>query len=131
MGYHARADRYTYLSQIGLSIAVAGVSGPSIVRDNRSTRAGWRRWTLATVSAATVLVLAAVAWRQTTYWRDAEALWTRTVACTEQNLTAHYNLGLVYARQGKTAEAISHLREGLKVDFDRATTDRRGRRPLG
>ena len=58
-------------------------------------------WMLAVVSAAAVLLLAAVAWRQTSYWRNAETVWTRAIACTEQNVMAHYNLALVYVQQGK------------------------------
>ena len=46
---------------------------------------------LTVVSGAAVLALAAVAWRQTSYWRNAETLWTHTLACTEQNALAHYN----------------------------------------
>ena len=98
---HARADRYTYLSQIGLSIALAwGVW--SVYRSRQSRQAvRWRRWMLAVVSAAAVLLLAAVAWRQTSYWRNAETLWTHALACTEQNALAHYNLGQYLRRAGK------------------------------
>ena len=69
----ARADNYTYLSQIGLSMAVAwgvwSVAAP--VR--------WRsvtRWGLELVAAGSMLALAACAWRQATYWHDSEAVWT-------------------------------------------------------
>ena len=111
-----RADRYTYLSQIGLSIALAwGVW--TVYRQRQSLHAaGWRQWTLAVVSGATVLALVAVAWRQTSYWRNRETLWTRAVACTEQNLVAHYSLALAYAQQGRTDEAIAELRQGLTYD---------------
>ena len=75
---HGRADRYTYLSQIGLSIALAwGVW--SVYRSQQSRQAAsWRRWMLAAVSGGVVLVLAMVAWRQTSYWRNTE---TRLDAC--------------------------------------------------
>ena len=95
VGDHARADRYTYLSQIGLSIALAwGVW--SVYRSRQSLDpAPWRRWMLAAVSGAAVLALAAVAWRQTSYWRNAETLWTHTLACTGHNAIAHSNLAHV------------------------------------
>jgi tetratricopeptide (TPR) repeat protein len=115
-GAHARADRYTYLSGIGLSIALAwGVW--SIYRSRQAAGAApWRGWALAAVSGGAVLALAGVAWHQTSYWRDAETLWTHTIACTEQNLLAHYSLAYPYSRQGKVAEAIDHLREALAAD---------------
>ena len=113
---HARADRYTYLSQIGLSIALAW-SVWTVYRSRQSLRpASWRRWLLAAVSGGAVLVLAAVAWRQTSYWCNAETLWTRAIACTEQNLVAHFNLANIYTKQGKTTAAIAHLRAAAAAD---------------
>ena len=109
----ARGDRYTYLSQIGLSVGLAW----SVWRvyQSRQTRQAvpWRGWMLTAVSGAAVLTLAAVAWRQTSYWRNAETVWTRAVACTEQNAMAHLCLAGVYAGQAKTDDAIMHLREAL------------------
>jgi protein O-mannosyl-transferase len=112
-GAHARADRYTYLSQIGLSIALAW--GVRSVYQSRQTlhRVRWRQWTLAGISAGAILLLAAVAWRQTTYWRNAETLFRHTLACTEQNAMAHCVLGSYYARQGRTEEAVDQFREAL------------------
>ena len=80
-----------------------------------------RRGRLATVVArgrfgGAVLVLAAVAWRQTSYWRDAETLWTYTVSCTSQNAMAHYGLGCAYAQQERVEEAISEVREAVAAD---------------
>ena len=112
----ARADRYTYLSQIGLLIALAwGVWGVHQSQQNRQA-VRWRGWMLAAVSGAAVLALAVVAWRQTSYWRDRETLWTHTLACTEQNVLARYSLGYAYAMQGKIDEAIFQLREAVAAD---------------
>ena len=61
----------------------------------------WRTWMLAVVSGGAVLVLAAVAWRQTSYWRNSETLWTHALACTEQNVPAHYNLAYLLHSAGK------------------------------
>ena len=113
---HARADRYTYLSGIGLSVALAW-SVWSVYRSRQAVHvAAWRRWMLAAVSGGTVLALAAVAWRQTSYWRDAETLWTRALACSEQNALPHYVLAYPYTRQGRIAEAIDHLHQALATD---------------
>jgi tetratricopeptide (TPR) repeat protein len=109
----ARADNYTYLSQIGLSIALAWGAW-SLYQSRQSRRAvGPWRWTLAAVSAAAVVALAAVAWHQTSYWRNTEAVWTRAAACTTQNPLAHYCLAGIYAKQGRLEEAIIQSREAL------------------
>jgi tetratricopeptide (TPR) repeat protein len=60
-----------------------------------------------------VLLLAAVAWRQTFYWRNDEMVWTRAVSCTEQNSMGHYSLANVLFRQKRTDEAMTHLREAV------------------
>ncbi len=110
---NARADRYTYLSQIGLSIALAwGVWNVYQSRQS-SHAASWRRWTLGVVSGGAVLTLAVVAWRQTTYWRNSETLWTHTISCPGQNLTARIMLAQVFIRQEKPEEAITQLREAV------------------
>ena len=109
----SRADNYTYLSQIGLSIAVAwGVWNVYRSRQSRQP-ARWRQWTLAVMSGAAILGLATVAWRQTSYWRDDETVFTRAVSCAEQNSLAHSCLAHVYAAQGRTTEAIDQLHEAL------------------
>ncbi len=100
-----------YLSQIGLSVAVAwGVW--SAYRSRQSIDpARWRQWMLATVSGASVLALTALAWRQTSYWRDAETLWKHALVCDGQNLIAHSNVARVCIEQNRIDEAIDHLRE--------------------
>jgi tetratricopeptide (TPR) repeat protein len=112
-GPHARADRYTYLSQIGLSIALAwGVW--LRYRSRQSVQAlPWRRWMLAGVSGGAILLLAVVAWRQTSYWRNAETLWTHALACDEHDRMAQCSLASFYLQQGKTEEAIDHARAAL------------------
>ncbi|HEY1784955.1 MAG TPA: tetratricopeptide repeat protein, partial [Pirellulales bacterium] len=117
IGAHGRADRYTYLSQIGLSIAVAW-SAWTFYRSRQSLAPeAWRRWTLTAVSALTVLALAVTACLQTSYWRNAETLWTHTIAVTDDNAVAHHNLGVLYLSQERTAEAIDQLSQAVAIDF--------------
>jgi protein O-mannosyl-transferase len=113
VGFHARADRYTYLSQIGLSIALAwGIW--TIYQEQSSNRPmRWRSWTLGIASVGTMLILATVAWHQTSYWRNTEALWTHTQSCTANNVMAHLGLAGAYSRQGKTEEVVTELRAAL------------------
>ncbi|MFZ1935147.1 MAG: tetratricopeptide repeat protein [Thermoguttaceae bacterium] len=111
-GGQAEADRFTYLPQIGLTIGLAWAAADACRT--------WPRFrpicAIATTSA--VLILAVFAWRQTSYWRDSETLWTHTLACTRQNTVAHNNLGIALADRGRTGEAIEHYRKALDVNPD-------------
>ena len=108
------ADRYTYLPQIGLSIALAwGVADVS-----RSWP--YRRWVCGIGSALVVASLMACAWLQTSYWRNSETLWTHAVACTSQNAKAHTYLGMALADLEQLDEAIAHFRKALEIKPDDA-----------
>ena len=83
----ARADRYTYLPQIGLYIA--------LVWGAMRLGAAWpaRRWVFGVGSALVLAALMACTWRQTGYWQDSKTLWEHALACDPKNATAHYMLG--------------------------------------
>jgi len=112
VGWQGRADRYTYLPQIGLYIAITWA-----VADLTSL---WRRQRTL-LSAAAILVIGALslcAWVQTSYWRDSEALFRRALAVTVNNDVAKNNLGIVFLRQGKVDEAISLLQTAVDLRPD-------------
>jgi protein O-mannosyl-transferase len=114
VGSQAMADRYTYLTQIGLYVALAW--GTAQVCRSWPYR-GWL------CGIAAVLVLAGLmgcAWQQTRYWHDTETLWTRALACTSQNLFAETNLGVALAGRGQTDEAMIHYRKALEIKPDYA-----------
>jgi tetratricopeptide (TPR) repeat protein len=116
VGDQARADRYTYLPQIGLVIALvwgATAAGQKFLPAGKNV--DYRRWLGGAASVLAVIILAAIAWRQTSYWRDSETLWTHTVACTTHNATAQYNLGVTLAQRGDIPDAIECFREALAI----------------
>lgn len=114
VGDQARADRYTYLPQIGLYIMIA--CGGSAWCGQRP----WRRRILASGSVLILAGLLALAHTQTTYWKNSTTLWTHTLACTSGNYLAHYNLGVVLTTQRKTEEAISQYEQALQFKPDYA-----------
>lgn len=109
VGSQARADRYTYLSGIGLAVCVSwGVSGfLKYRRYSLGLAFGIGLW-LVMLTASTVLVLPR--------WKNSETLWTSTLANTKNNSVAHNNLGNEFARQGRLKEAVSEFRESLKIE---------------
>ena len=124
VGLQAKADRYMYLPQIGLSIALTwGIL--SFVR-SRSTapvfaspRMRLSPLTLCgAVASLAVVELMACAMQQTTYWRDSEVLWTHTLKCTSQNSFAHHNFGFFLAHEGRLGEAIDQFQEAVRIKPD-------------
>jgi Flp pilus assembly protein TadD len=114
VGLQAMADRYTYLTQIGLYIALAF----GVAHACRSWP--YRRWVCGIASVLIVAVLMGCAWRQTSFWYDSETLWTHTLACTSRNIVAHNNLGAAFAGLGRVREAMAHLQDALELKPDYA-----------
>jgi tetratricopeptide (TPR) repeat protein len=112
VGWQGRADRYTYLPQIGLYIALTWAVTDLI---------GSYRYRHAILSTAGVLVITALslcAWVQTSYWRDSETLFKHALAVTTNNDVAQNNLGIVFLGQGKLDEAISLLQSASDLRPD-------------
>ncbi len=116
IGTHARADRYTYLPQIGLSITVVWGTYWGLER----LWGDWpaRRWFYGVAGTLLVGALIACAWQQTSYWHDSEHLWTHALECTSNNSTAHDELGIALNSRGRFAEAIDEFRQALAIKPD-------------
>ena len=83
-GFHAFADRFTYIPSVGLSIVLV------VVLDRLVTR--FPKWSgsIMAVSAACVPALAGCTWRQTGFWRDDKTLFSHTLEVDgDQNTSAH------------------------------------------
>lgn len=111
-GNEAPADRFTYLPQIGLCIALVWT-----VTDWCGSLVG-RRALCAVGAAAAILVLAGCAWRQTHYWRNSETIWQRTLACIPDSREAHIMLGHDLAMRGETQKAIEHFKKAVEIGPD-------------
>lgn len=111
-GSQAHADRYTYLTQIGLYILIAW---GAIALFGKWRRA---RAILAVAGLLLVTTLSALSYQESLYWRTSETLWRHTLQDTSSNYVAHNNLGhsLVYPAQ--LEEAILHFREAIRLKED-------------
>lgn len=49
-------------------------------------------------------------------WDQAEAAWKTAIKLNADFMEAHFNLALLYARDGRTEEAIAHLYEAKRLD---------------
>lgn len=107
-GIQATADRYTYVPGVVISV----LFGALIARLNWSDRA---RPALAVPLAALVAVLGLMTWRQTQYWHDSIALWTRATDLDPRNDVAAYNLAIALADAGRETEAIDWYERTLRI----------------
>ncbi len=112
----AHADRYTYLPEIGLAVALTWA-----VADWSAKWEG-RRVILGGLMAAVIGVLAAWGRNQTSYWCNDEALWSRALACTSDtqgndfNSVAHNGLGNALSKKGRKDDAIAQYRKALEIN---------------
>jgi protein O-mannosyl-transferase len=112
VGMQAHADRYTYLPQIGLYMAVTW--GASDLVDQLH----FKRYILATAGAGVIALLTSIASVQVSYWQDSERLWKHTLAIQKDNVVGHYRLGDFLIRHGQIEKAISEFRVALSLRPD-------------
>ena len=101
VGNQAMADRYAYISFIGLFWMATWVIAEAAQE--------WRislRWLA--VPACLVLAGAAILTiRQVSYWHDSETLWRYTLSVTNRNFMAHTYLAGEFTKENKHEEAIA------------------------
>jgi Flp pilus assembly protein TadD len=106
----AMADRFTYLPQIGLCIALAW-GAADVVRS-------WpnRRWLCGVTLTMALAALMVCAWRQTVFWGDNMTLWNRTLACTSRNFFAYSNLGNAFLDRKQFERATAQFERALAIN---------------
>lgn len=110
LGDMARADRFTYVPAVGLSIMLGWwVAGWTAGRPWRLTLARWSALVL-------IPVLAVLSFRQVGFWHDGITLFSRTVAVTSVNPLARYNLSVSLVQAGRRDEALRELRQIIAED---------------
>lgn len=109
VGNQARADRYTYLPQIGLYLLLTW-----LVAD---LCASWRhrRLFLSTLAVTIIGLLTFTARAQTSHWRNSESLWTRAIVCTSDNAIAYTNLAEACFQKGKWTRRSLIVRKRWKL----------------
>ncbi len=108
VGEQARADRFTYIPFIGLSLLPA-FGLPALV-----TSRGGRRF-LAAGAVAAVAAWCVLTRAQVETWRDSETLFRHALRVAGGSPLVHYNLGNELMRQGERAEAREHYQAALRL----------------
>jgi protein O-mannosyl-transferase len=109
VGLQGHADRYTYLPQIGLVIALVWLI------DDLTKSWPARKLILSAAALLVLGTLSVLSARQTTYWRDTATLWRHTLAITPDSDVAHVGLGGVLFVQGQIDESIDHYERALRL----------------
>ncbi len=109
VGLQGHADRYTYLPQIGLYVALAWLVVDLTKR--------WRNQNvvLASVAALVIATLSILSWKQTAHWRDTETLWRYTLSVTPNSDIAHTGLAGILFVRGQVDEAVVHYRRAIEM----------------
>ncbi len=108
-GSQAWADRYTYISYIGLFIMIAwGV--PELL-----SKWPYRKIAIGISMAVVLTALGISAGRQVSYWNNSSTLFLHALKVTSGNYVAHDCLGDDLREHGKTALAIEQFRKSLQV----------------
>jgi protein O-mannosyl-transferase len=109
VGEQARADRYMYVSLIGILVAVIWGWADLLARHKFSPVVG------AAACVAVLVAFSVATFRQIGHWRDSETLWNYTLTVTDRNFMAEDNLAQELATQGRTKEALVHFHNILNL----------------
>jgi len=112
----AMADRYAYVTLIGLFIIISwGV--PDLLKKYPNSKIG-----LAILSASIISVLSITTWFQAKYWTNSKILNEHALGVTSNNYIAHNGMGTALFFQGKLSGALDQYSEALRInpDFTRA-----------
>ena len=110
IGSIARADRYTYLSEIGLYIL--GTWGTMELYK----KPGRKREILSVAALVITGAFITRSYFQGAYWQNSETLWRHAVDVTRNNYIAQNNLAGALLEKGDLNEAITHYRQALDIE---------------
>jgi tetratricopeptide (TPR) repeat protein len=104
-------DHFQYLASLGVIVPVAcGLS-----------RLPLPRWASPALSGLLLVTFGTLTWRQSATYRDADTLYTATLARNPQAWLAHHNLAsIILDTPDRLPEAVEHLQAGLQIKPDNA-----------
>ena len=110
VGAQAHADRYTYLSEIGLCVMLTWLAADLFarMRQGRAIQGG-----------AAVVILAALIYSgqmQVSSWKNSETLWRHALACDQDDIQAYNSLGNYFYKGKRFDDAIAQFKEAVKIN---------------
>jgi len=115
VGAQAMADRYTYISLIGLFIMIAwGI--PELLK-----KVKYRKEILWVASVLCILSFSILTWKQVGYWQNSITLYDHTLNVTEKNSLVQNNRGFAYYVLGDYRQAIEDYSAAIAIKPGYAT----------
>jgi tetratricopeptide (TPR) repeat protein len=109
IGPHLAADRYTYVSLIGLFIMLSwGIL--DVTRDVFQNKPVGIMAMLLFLAICSILCF-----RQVGYWKNSITLFSHTLAVNPNSVTAEVDLGLGFHETGNESEAMAHLNRAIQL----------------
>ena len=106
LGTHARADRFTYIPAMGLSLLLVHLFQ---LLGEKSRKVG------AAILLLFLLLSIQQTRFQTTTWRDSQTLYEHALQQTKKNYVIHNNLGTHLQAIGKSKEAEAQFRKAVQI----------------
>ncbi|HVE56103.1 MAG TPA: tetratricopeptide repeat protein [Pyrinomonadaceae bacterium] len=106
VGSQSLADRYTYVPYFGLFIMLVWGIG-DLLKSKKAFFAGF---------AIAVIVFAGLSFRQTSFWKDNETLYRRTLAVTKDNFLISHNLCYTLTFENRLDEAEPLCRTSIALN---------------
>jgi len=110
IGGQAMADRYTYISLIGIFVIVVWLGFELAARGPLAGKI------MIGFAAAALVFFAAMSVRQVGFWKDSFVVSQRALAVTKDNWFMEVHMGCALCAQGKKDEAEPHFLEALRVN---------------
>jgi Tfp pilus assembly protein PilF len=111
------ADRYAYISYIGLFIMVCWTVAEWADAQHCPT------WVLTSISLAVLFILSVLSRHQISYWSDSVTLWTHSAQVTRPNWSADLNLGYALQQRRESKEALDQFYKAAQDKPDNVETD--------
>jgi tetratricopeptide (TPR) repeat protein len=108
-GSQSRADRYTYLPMVGISIVLAWGATEAVGRWR------WGRPALAVSMVAVCSAWAVAAWFNVGNWQNSISLFRHAIQVTNENYVAYNNLAVAERQAGEFDEAVSSFQSVVRI----------------
>ncbi len=108
-GPHSIADRYAYISFLGLFVALTWAAADLVARVH------FPKVLLAALAGSILSALMILASVQAETWRNSVSLYRHATRVTQENYLAHYNLAEALSQRGESREALEHYREAAEI----------------